>query len=163
MKTSNDALTPSVNQEQIDSLSKSAATQLDRAKEFNQQASNRETAQYIQANVEFFVTIEGNRGACYGWIQYLDGRRLRFYGESTKSVGGPVNMRTNQLITTMVLPYEQLVRNAVQFRASGAGIGAGGELSMHSLKVPVTPYPLQLFGNAIISWQTEGEGRFTNN
>ena len=162
MKTSSDGLTTHLNQDQIDSLSKSAAAQLDRAKEFDQQASNGETAQYVQANVEFFVTIEGNRGACYGWVYYLDGRRLRFYGESNNSVGSAVHMKTNQLIPTQILPYEQLVRNAVQFKASGAGIGAGGELSMYSLKVPVTPYPLQLFGSAIISWQTEGEGRFTN-
>lgn len=163
MKISNDVLTQSLNQEQIDSLSKSAEAQIDRAEEYNQQASAGKAASYVQANVEFFVTISGNRGNCYGWIHYLDGRKLRFFGQSIKSVGGPVQMKTNQLITTMVLPYEVLVGNPILYKASGLGISSGGELSMTCLKVPVTPYPLELFGTAIISWQTEGEGRFTRN
>ena len=163
MNDSKGVFTSATQQEQSDALSKSASAQLDRAKQYNQNASAENQSTYVQAQVEFFVTIDGNRGSCYGWIYYLDGRRLRFYGEANSAVGGPVNMKTNQLIPTWVLPYEQLASNPAHFEANGRGIGSGGELFMTSLKVPVTPYPLQLTGGAIISWQTEGVGDFVTN
>ncbi|MEM9547769.1 MAG: hypothetical protein AAGA77_17435 [Bacteroidota bacterium] len=160
MKGSNDLSTAEVNQTHIDSISKSAAENLENAKKYNQDVTQGNQDIYVWADVEFHVHINADQSICHGWIHYQDGRRLYFHGEGLRCIGAPVNMETRQLIPTQILPFEQLNRNTAEFKSKGAGIGSGGELSLRSLKMPVTPLPLQLYGVGFISWMCDGTGKF---
>ncbi len=155
MKDSKDVLTPIINQ-----MSNSASEQLKRAKQYSQELTEGKNTQYVWADMDFNLRLGLDEGYCYGWVHYLDGRKLFFFGETKSFIGDRARMSTTQSISTPVLPFDQLVSKTADFHANGDGIGFGGELTMTFLDVPISPFPWRLEGQATISWIANGSGRF---
>ncbi len=159
MKNSNDVLTPVYNKAEV---SKSVVEQMAKAESYHQEISSGKETPYVWANIDFKLSIGQDEGFCSGWIHYQDGRALHYFGKTTNTTGGPVQMRTNQLIPTKVLPYEQLRNDLSHFNAKGNGMGSGGQLELTVGKslVPISPIPWDLFGTALVVWSAKGNGKF---
>ena len=107
MNDSNDVLTPAIDQEKIDTITKIAADQQESAKLFDQQSTGAKKTGYVWAAIAFSLSFWPAGGSCTGWITYHDGRKLRYYGEATRRQGLPVSMHA-ALPAVLVLPYEKL-------------------------------------------------------
>ena len=158
MKDSNDVLTPTIEQEQIDTISNLVGDQLERAKIFNQEIAEGKKTSYVWAAIDFSVSFRRSEGFCAGWIHYHDGRRLNYYGKATRNIGLPAAQKA-LLPAVLVLPYEALNNSKANYYASGYALGGGISLTWRGAQVSPLPWPTGGWG--IRAWSTEGVGKFT--